>query len=470
MKQSRLALHAPFLKTILLVSFAVAPVAAQGPPAPTAKGPATPATLRLTLEEAKERALSSNKLLGLAGMNVQAKGFAVRAMQANYFPLVTGTALYLHFNDDLGTVLATTGRTVTGPHGTPLLTFPANVINVAVLQQDTSLFNINIAQPITDLLKVRQGVKIARADQEIAQADLEKGMRAVASGVEQLYWGLLAAHKLQAGAREAIVGAEMLAKTKNLDARIALVQTRQALQQVSQQIADLGEQMNGLLDLPAGTVLELVEPPLPLLPYQSADEVVALALGASPEVHAAQLTILKADAAVTAGKLEYVPSIAVLGGYVNQQAASYIQPNIGYVGVVGKYTFLHGGERRAVIRERDTLRAMASLKLAQVQDEVRQKAEKAFREIGESQEALKTVQELVLLRQQAVKKETTPEAMKNPKDLIKATTDLMTAEVDAVKAELAYRQAHVKLTILVGDGCFQGHGPTGYPAGGRKAR
>jgi outer membrane protein TolC len=455
------ALLSLFPLALFVTVIAVAPLTAQAPAAQAGNSP-PPATLKITLEEAKERALSSNKLLNLAGMNVQAKGFAVRAMQANYFPLVTGTALYLHFNDDLGTVLATTGRTVTGPHGVPLLTFPANVINVSVLQQDTSVYNINIAQPITDLLKVRQGVKIAQADQEIARAELEKGARALASGVEQLYWGLLAAHKLQAGAREAALGAEMLvAKTKNIDANIALVQARQAVQLVDKQIAVLQAQMNALLDLPSCTVLELVEPALPLVPYHCADEVITLALNASPDVHAAQQTILKADAAVKAGKLEYVPSVAVLGGYVNQQAAAYIQPNIGYAGVVAKYTFLHGGERRAVIRERETLRAMASVKLAQVQDEVRQKAEKAFREIGESQDALKTALELVGLRKQAEKEAITPEAFKNPKDLIKAVQDRLTAEVEAVKADLGYRQAYIQLMSLVGDACVQGAVPSG---------
>ena len=57
---------------------------------------------------------------------------------------------------------------------------------------------------------------------------------------------------------------------------------------------------------------------------------------------------------------------------------------------------------------------MATLKLEQTQDDVRQKAEKAFRELGESQEALKTAEEMVGLRKEAEKKATTPEAMTNP--------------------------------------------------------
>jgi outer membrane protein TolC len=421
------------------------PVAAQGPPAA-----APPAVMRITLEEAKQRALSTNKLINLAGLNVQSKEYAVKAMRASYFPQFNGTAMYFHFNDDLGKVLTTPGRTVSGPFGKPLVTFPASTFETAVAQQDSSMFMVGAIQPITDLLKVRQGVRIARADQGIAQAQLEKGIRDLVSGVEQLYWGLLAARRIEAGARESLRGAELLAKTKILEARTALVEARQALQQVEKQVADLQEQMNGLLDLPLCTQLELVEPALPLLPFHCAEEVIDLALASSPELREAQQTIAKADAAVAAGKLDYVPSIAAVGGYANQQVANYVQPNIGYVGLIGTYTFVDWGKRKNVVRERQMLVGMASLKLQQTQDEVRQKATKAFREVAESQEALKSAEELVVLRKEAEKKATTPDALRNPKALIDATQARMLAEVDAVKADLAYRTAYVKLMSLVG--------------------
>ena len=109
----------------------------------------------------------------MAAGNVQSKAYAVKAIRADYFPKVTGSVMYLHFNDNLGTVLSGGGRTVTGPKGKPLLTFPPFAVNVPVLNQNTYFSNIMAAQPITDLLKVRQGVKIAQADEQIAQDELE---------------------------------------------------------------------------------------------------------------------------------------------------------------------------------------------------------------------------------------------------------------------------------------------------------
>src|SRR6516225_3035391 len=78
--------------------WSISPAAAQDSPAKTV---ATPKTARLTLDEVKQRVLADNKLLQLAGLNVQSKGYAARAVQANYFPQIIGHSVYLHFNDDL---------------------------------------------------------------------------------------------------------------------------------------------------------------------------------------------------------------------------------------------------------------------------------------------------------------------------------------------------------------------------------
>jgi outer membrane protein TolC len=408
-----------------------APVAgASGPP------------VHLTLEEAKHRALN-NKLLNLAALNAESKAYAVKAARADYFPKITASALYFHFQDDLGTVLTVPSHSLTGPKGRALVTFPSASVAAAVLNQDTSFVQIGVVQPLTDILKVRQGVKIAQADQQIAKAQLEKAIRQVVGGVEQLYWGMLTARKLQAGAAASVREAELAAQSKAVDARLALVEARQALQEVSKQVDDLQDQLVGLLDLPPCTVLDLAEPPLPDLTFRCADEVVALALAASPERKEAGQNVLKADAALQAGKLDFMPSIGLTAGYINQTGASYIEPNIGYIGAAGTWTLFNGGKRIEVLQERKTIVAMANLKLSQTEDEVRQNAIKAYREVGDAQDTLKLATEMVVLRREAEK------AAKGA-DLPAAVKARMNAEVEAVKAEMNLRIAGAKLLNLVG--------------------
>src|SRR5262249_28066116 len=151
----------------------------------------------------------------------------------------------------------------------------------------------------------RAGVKAARADEEIAQAQLDKGRRELAGGTEQLFWGLLAVQRIRAGALIAVAGAEKLASAPGapVEVRLALAEARQGQQQVDGQLADLQEQMNLLLDLPTCTRLELVEPPVPTIPVRCADEAVSLALASSPDVREAELNVVRAQAGVTAARV-----------------------------------------------------------------------------------------------------------------------------------------------------------------------
>jgi outer membrane protein len=413
----------------------------QAPLAPPTAGAPAPTPFRLTLDDARHRVLGNSKLLKLALHNVQSKGHATSAARSDYFPKIIGNTVYLHFSDPLGTLISTRARPILG---VPSQTFAANVVN-----QDSSVTSVVALQPITDLLKVRDGVRIAKADEQIAQAQLEKGTRELLSGVDQLYWGLLATVRIRGGAEEGYRGAQKLAGFGTVEVRTALLQAKQALQQVNVQVADISEQLNIFLDLPPSTSLELIEPPLPGLPVSCAEDAINRAIAASPDLREAAQTIAKAQAATHAARLDFVPSIAVMGGYTNQTAASYIQQNFGYIGVVGTYTFVDWGKRRNVIHEREHLISMATLKYQQVQDDVRQKALKAHRGLWESHEALKLANELVAVRKETEAK-ALPGAMTNPAALLEAAKARGTAEVEAVKADLAYRQAHVELSRLIG--------------------
>jgi outer membrane protein len=404
----------------------------------------SPAATHLTLDEAKQRVLANSKLLRLAAENIRGKEFATRALQANYFPQIVGGLVYFHFNDPLGEVLTLVGRTLTGPLGNTTA-LPTVTKAAAVLNQDTSLGTITIVQPLTALLKVRQGVKIARADEQIAHADMEKGARALVDGVEQLYLGILAAQRLRAGTAVGLQGAEAMAKAQpSVQVRIAVVEAKQGLQQLDNQIKDLEEQLNILLDLPACTKFELIEPPLPIPPLACADDAVNLALVASPEIRAAEQGIVKANAGVAAAKVDYLPNVMLFGGYINQTMASYMQQNSGYMGASINYTFVDWGARRNTIRERDTFVYMANLKVQQTRDEIRQKALKAFRDVGDNREALKLAGEMVSLRKQAAQE------AKAPAVQFQAAKDLMQAQVDLVKADMALRVSAAQLMTLIG--------------------
>ena len=218
-----------------------------------------------------------------------------------------------------------------------MVNVPSATINAAVLNQDTEFSTVAAVQPLTALLKVRAGIKAAKADEEIAQAQLEKGRRELISGTEQLFWGLLAVQRIRAGAAEALAGAEKMAAAPNapVEVRLALVEGRQALKQVENQLADLQEQMDLLLDLPTCTRLELVEPSRPGRHRQVCRRGGHPGLGRQPGRARGGTKRGPGPGRSQGRQGDYLPNVAIVGGYANQTGEDYIQPNIGYVGVQG---------------------------------------------------------------------------------------------------------------------------------------
>jgi outer membrane protein TolC len=392
-----------------------------------------PSTQHLTLDEAKHRVLANSKALELAELQTQEKFYARKGMQSYYLPKVIGSYTYLHFDQPLGQILTTKGIVL--PQ-----TIPINVI-----RQDLGIGAVVAAQPLTGLLKVRQGVKAALADEASAQAQRDKAIRLLTSGTTQLYWGVLAATRIQSGAQAAVAGGEkMVAAVGSLEAKAALLEARQALQAVDAQVADLTEQLNGLLDLPLCTRLELEDMPTVPCPITCCDEAVEAALASSPEVQEALAGVAKAQAGLAAKKLDYIPDVNVMGGYVNQVGIPAIQDNIGFVGVFANFTIFDGGKRRYAVRELQTLGAMAYAKLRMTEDEVRQKTVKAFREVDQTRQVLQTAEEMAQVRRQQVKKAAAPTAM------LEAAKNQMKAEVELVQADLGYRMAIGQLKSITG--------------------
>jgi outer membrane protein TolC len=351
---------------------------------------------------------------------------------------VIGADTYFHFNDNLGSVV-TFQRGKLG-----ILPPSAQIVNATVLNQDSNLATLMVAQPITKLIAVNAAVQLARADQAAAQAQLDKGTRDLLSGVTQAYYGLGGALRIQTALEmQATVLDQVLRSKPAPEVRIALLETRQGLAQVRGQVQDLTNTLNDLLDLPRCTILELVDPVPCELPLRCGEDAAQQALACNPEVRAAQQDVAKAEAAMKIARMAYLPDVSVMAGYSNQTFASYIQPSIGFVGVTGSWTLFEWGKKRDVTRQRDLDMALAHQNVQVVMDKVQLEARKAYVAYDQAREAFRLAGEMVQARKEAEKAAAGAAALQARADATKAELDLMKAEID-------YRVAHAKLAGLVG--------------------
>ena len=83
---------------------------------------------------------------------------------------------------------------------------------------------------------------------------------------------------------------------------------------------------------------------------------------ANPDVVEAEQTAIKAHAGLTLAKGEYVPIIAIVGGFTNQNLMNVILPaNYAYIGVAASYTFFDFGKREHGVKERKAQAEAADL-------------------------------------------------------------------------------------------------------------
>ena len=395
--------------------------------------PVVPQVCRLSLEDARQRALVANRALVLAHLNVDGKRYATAAATKDYYPKILGNVTYFHFDNPLGSVLTTRGAILP-------TTISANVLN-----QDSTLSTVFVAQPITKLIAVNALVRISEADEKIAQAKLDQGTKQLLSGVTQVYYGLSGALHIQAALQlQASLLEQQLALTNAPDLRIGLVELRQGLLQVQGTVRDLSDQLNDLVGLPPVTALVIEDPVPPLPPVATADQASQMAQVCNSEIREAEQTICKAEAALKVAHMDYLPDVNVVGGYANQTFANYIQNNFNYVGVTATYTFWEWGKKHDVELQRQTDLSLARQNLQVTRDKVELAARKSFGAFDQALAGYRLAGDMVQACEAAEKVANTPAA------LLSAKTATGKAQLAYMKAEIDYRVAHAQLMQTLG--------------------
>jgi outer membrane protein TolC len=134
--------------------------------------------------------------------------------------------------------------------------------------------------------------------------------------------------------------------------------------------------LNALIGLPPDTRLALVAPP-PAEDPIPVPQGSAAAITSNPEVIEAEQEVVKARAATRISKLDYVPDVAVVGGYIYERAIPLLPRDFSYVGVIATLNIFDFGKREKTISERKTQLAMAEANVDLVKAKVAAGAQKA---------------------------------------------------------------------------------------------
>ena len=381
--------------------------------------------VRLSLVDAQQRAqVASAPLVRLGELQVEAARQHRLGVKSMYFPAFTTQFLNLHLSEEPGELL-----TFQRPLAGSLLTVP-----VQAVFQDQTAVNVVVTQPITQLFGVRQLVKIARADENIARAKAGMPVAEASREVEKNFFELLVAQReLTAATADARKVAVSWGRADALRA-----ETAQTL--AAGKVTALTASLNGLLGLPPDTRLELV-PPAPLVENLTLKDALAQA-SPTVEVVQAEQTAVKARAGARLAKLEYSPGIAVIGGYTHQKVLSttVVPEDFAYVGVVATYTLFDSFKREHTVKETAAQAEAAEIGAQLAREKAAVALKTAYFELERSRDAYYLARQML---------STAPGRVRLVSDNSDGESSRARAEADAFRAEIAYRSAYATLTGLM---------------------
>ncbi len=422
---------------------------------------APPEARRLTVTEAIDLALKNNHAIGIGAAKADEMHSVSRKAAADYYPQVSNTSTFTRLtNTDV--LQFSQGAFGTFPG---LGSLPSENLKVAQGNPNEVLVRTQIAQPLTQLLRVREGERVARADERAARADLEGTREQVALAVRKLYYGLLAAEQDRKAALEQVhVAEEQITESEQevrrgqalevsmTEARTRLLEAKQDELVVRIRHSDIRAQFNNVVGLPQNTQIEVEEQVAGAGELPDKQECIRLAQAATPEIASAEETVKKAEAAVRAARLEYVPDVSVFARHDYQDGVAFLFHNYAVVGAEFKYTLFDGGKRRAVIGEREAQRTQAVQNLQRLKDDAGANVERALDQMEQSRSLIDVAKQVLDLRTEGDRIATVQfsHGVILSSKRAEATAALAKARADLVKAQLGYLQSQAELEVLIG--------------------
>jgi len=338
-------------------------------------------SVHLTLPSAVEMALQRNRHLLLAHDSVRDSEEQKRIAESHFYPVLKNQSAVLHITQIEGVTIP--AGALGQSSATGLL--PAETLRIDQGASTSYTSGTELAQPLTQLLRIRAGVRAAEADLSSAKIQASDADNGTALQVHQLYYDVLIEQMRGTAAQDAVEAATVteqetrrgveegrLLPDAELGSRTDLLDKQQAALVSRLNLDDLTLRLDDAVGLPLGTKLVLDPDALgdpPVLPTRA--EAFTLARDKSPTVLAARQSVEKAKAGVSASRDAYIPDITGIARYSYQSGLPFLAHNFGTFGAAVSWDLFDGGAREANLRDARIKLSMAQTQLQQAENDVR---------------------------------------------------------------------------------------------------
>jgi outer membrane protein TolC len=416
---------------------------------------------KLTLDQAIDLALRNNREIAIAGAQTEGMKAARSVARSGYYPQISTSASYLRLTET-DVLQFAQGSFGTFPN---LGSLPASQLIVKQGDLNQVLVRNQAVQPLTQLFRIREGGRIAQADEAASLSRVEELRNQISLRVRQLYYGLigaqldcaLATEQVQLAAEETAESEQDVLRGSALEvslteARTRLLQARQDELSARMRQQDIFAQFDDLVGLKPGTSVQADTAVSASLDVPARDECVHLAEESTPEIAAAEQAVRKASAAVRASRYEYIPDLAVFVHHDYQNGVAFLFHNYGAVGAEFSFKLFDGGKRRGEIGQNQAQYREAVQNLARQKEAAAANVQISLDKIEQSRGLIDLAQQIVDLRTEAVRIASVQFAQSSvlPTKVTEAKVALTKARADLTKAQLAHVEAQAELQVVIG--------------------
>jgi outer membrane protein len=347
------------MKRALLLPFLLAASAGHGQgPADAPSAASAPASQRLTVDEAVERALAASARLARLGALEAAAAAELKAARSERWPQLDVGAAYQRRSEVPELAIFT-------PTNDPAQ--PVERVVVFPNIQDNWRLRAGMTLPLFTFGRIAGGIESAEQSQAAAGLDLRAGRADLVLETKAAYWSLVTARANASVLQDAVRAYEAHIKDARNRETYGLAPRSEVLAiEVERDRAELDglkaeaqaqvaeANLRRLLDLPPATSIETVEPAAEPAPSpEELESLVAAAQAARPERQALVARVAAADAAVRSDHGGRLPQLGVSGEYLYANPNRDIVPptsdwkDTWNLGIGVSWTVFDGGRRSA---------------------------------------------------------------------------------------------------------------------------
>ncbi len=416
----------------------------------------------LGIDEAVAMALSSNRNVKVASLNVDASRQQWLAAKTKRFPSLS---TYVFGGETLTTI---NFKIKEGQLGTFQATgpIPAHDINLSTSPSPTAFVVGQASQPLLTLYKVNLNLRAAKLSVAQAGEQSRSARESISASVHQAYHGIVQAEQAVEATKASIqqyeeldrITAEYVAEktalaSDNLQVKAKLAQERLSLMQNEDKLQSGKESLNDLLGRDINVAFRTVAVAEPSSTEEDLKAAQAKALLNHPEIKQAAITVKQADIQKRLAKAQYLPDINASFRYISPFGIDFLPSNIAAVGFEVSWEPYDWGRRRHTLDQKNIALEQSKQQLDETKAQILVNLDTQFRSLGEARAAIEVAKANQESTREKLREVTAQYGQKAVllRDVLEQQAASEQANAQAIQAIAAYWTAEANFHKAVGE-------------------